>query len=93
MEPLADFSEAAREEFDEAFQWYAVRSHDAAVGFAKAVGIAIDQILAEPNRFARVFVDFQYCRVAKYPYSVMYRRTPRGIEIVAVAHAKRRPGY
>jgi hypothetical protein len=28
-----------------------------------------------------------------YPYFVVFRELPRKIEIIAVAHAKRRPGY
>jgi hypothetical protein len=49
MEPLADFFEAARSEFDEAFDWYAKRSHGAAIGFASAVDAALDAILADPD--------------------------------------------
>jgi hypothetical protein len=29
----------------------------------------------------------------RYPFSLIYRELPRKIEIVAVAHAKRKPGY
>jgi hypothetical protein len=29
----------------------------------------------------------------RYPFSIIYREMPREIQIIAVAHAKRRPGY
>jgi hypothetical protein len=29
----------------------------------------------------------------RYPFFVIFREFPRKIEILAVAHAKRRPGY
>jgi hypothetical protein len=29
----------------------------------------------------------------RYPYFVVFRELPRKIQIIAVAHAKRRPGY
>ena len=32
-------------------------------------------------------------RVRKFPYKVVYRNQQDGIEIIAVAHGKRRPGY
>jgi len=93
MERLAEFAEAAREEFDEAFNWYAKRSHSAATGFDAAVDLAIERILADAGRFPRIHSDFQYCRVEKYPYSVIYRRSKDGVSVVAIAHAKRRPTY
>jgi plasmid stabilization system protein ParE len=32
-------------------------------------------------------------RVRKFPYKVVYRNQQDGIEVIAVAHGKRRPGY
>ena len=29
----------------------------------------------------------------RYPYFVVFRELPRKIEIIAIAHCKRRPGY
>jgi hypothetical protein len=29
----------------------------------------------------------------RYPYFVVFRELPRKIQIIAVAHAKRRPGF
>ena len=31
--------------------------------------------------------------LGRFPYFVVYRERSRKIEIIAVAHAKRRPGY
>jgi plasmid stabilization system protein ParE len=93
MEQLAEFFEAARKEFDEAFDWYSKRSHGAAIGFASAVDAALDAILADPGRFPRTFAGCQYGKVDRYPYQIVYYRDERGVVVVAVAHAKRRPGY
>jgi plasmid stabilization system protein ParE len=52
-----DFDVDARTEFDEAFNWYAQRSTAAAIGFASAVDVAIESIVADPNRFVRTYSD------------------------------------
>ena len=93
MENLAEFLEAAHQEFDEAFDWYAKRSHDAAVGFAAALDVALDRILADARGFPYTFAACQYCKLHRYPYQLVFYRMDRGLVVVAVAHAKRRPGY
>jgi len=93
MEPLADFDPAAREEFDEAFDWYAKRSRDAAVGFATAVDATLDAILQAPDHFAGTFAGCRFARTKRYPYLIIFRSSPRGVSVIAVAHSRRRPGY
>jgi plasmid stabilization system protein ParE len=44
---------AAREEFDEAFDWYAKRSTGAAIGFASEIDAAIEKVAADPGRFPK----------------------------------------
>jgi plasmid stabilization system protein ParE len=93
MEPVIEFDDAARVEFDEAFDWYAKRSHGAAIGFAGAIDAALDSIVRDAARFPAVYAGCQYARIRRYPYSLIFRRSARGIMVVAVAHAKRKPGY
>ena len=84
---------AAREEFDEALDWYAERSTGAAIGFAAEIDAAIEKIAADPGRFPKTFADCQRCSVNRYPYCVVFYRDRDEVVIVAIAHAKRRPGY
>ena len=93
MATSIEFLSAARVEFDQAFDWYASRSHGAAIGFASAVEDVIDKVLAGPERFARTYAGCQYCPLPRYPYSLVYYSTKGRVTFVAVAHAKRRPGY
>jgi toxin ParE1/3/4 len=93
MATLADFNEAACEEFDHAFEWYAERSHGAAIGFAAAVDEAIDRVLENPQRFAETYADCRYCLTKRYPFCIIYYVSPQGVHVVAVAHAKRSPDY
>lgn len=93
MATIVEFDSAAREEFDEAFNWYVVRSPDAAIGFAIEIETALQKIEREPERFATTYAGCRSCSLRKYPYKVVYYQTKSRITIVAVAHAKRRPDY
>jgi plasmid stabilization system protein ParE len=88
-----EFDSEARQEFDEAFNWYAIRSPTAAAGFAAEVDAAIEKISSDPLRFAKTYAGCQYCMLDRYPYSVIYYHKNRRVTVVAIAHAKRRPGY
>lgn len=88
-----EFSEEARAEFDEAFDWYAERSVGAAIGFATAVDSAIERIQGDPPRFPRTFADCQTCSVIRYPYRVIYYRLQERIIVLAIAHTSRRLHY
>jgi plasmid stabilization system protein ParE len=88
-----EFSIDARAEFDEAFDWYAKRSVGAAIGFASEIDVAVESIIADPERFVRTYAGCQLCRVKRYPYCLVYQHSADSITVIAVAHAKRRPGY
>jgi plasmid stabilization system protein ParE len=92
MLPIDYLPEACRD-FDESFDWYAERSREAAVRFVIAIDAALSAIAAEPQRFAVVDDLHRACPVARYPFRIVYRVTPDRVVVVAVAHAKRRPGY
>ena len=93
MAASVEFDAAAREEFDEAFNWYAKRSPGAAIGFATEVDVAIESTAADSGRFERTYAGCQLFRLKRYPYCVIYYRVGASLRIVAVAHAKRRPAY
>ena len=84
---------AARQEFDNAFDWYAKRSTGAAIGFAAEIDAAIEKIRADPQRFPKTFAGCQRCSVERYPYCLVFYQNGAEIVIVAFAHSKRRPGY
>lgn len=88
-----EFRPEARADFDAAYDWYAERSVTTAIGFAGEIDVAIDAILATPDRFARTLAGCRSCRLKRYPYCVIYYQMEDVIHVVAVAHAKRRPGF
>jgi len=88
-----EFLQGAQVDFDESFDWYARRSARAAIGFSLAVDNAIDSITAGPVRFPTTYAGGRYCRLKKYPFTVVFRDYSDRLVIVAIAHGKRRPGY
>jgi plasmid stabilization system protein ParE len=50
-------------------------------------------ILAGPDRWPLISKRARRFVLRKYPYVLIYRIADRGVEIVAVAHRRRRPGY
>lgn len=84
---------AARRDFDESFDWYAQRSEIAAERFAFAVDAAIVRIARSSETFARIDAVYQECPVKRFPFRIIFRKLEERLLVVAIAHAKRRPGY
>ncbi|MFT4559513.1 MAG: type II toxin-antitoxin system RelE/ParE family toxin [Planctomycetales bacterium] len=87
------FHPTAVEEATEARRWYFERSHTAAVAFDEALALAVQQLADHPNRWARYLHGTRHIILQKFPYVIVYRVLDSAVEIVAVAHEKRRPGY
>ncbi|MFT7640518.1 MAG: plasmid stabilization system protein ParE [Pirellulaceae bacterium] len=88
-----DFHPDATFELSESADWYAERSVPAARNFLVAVDVAINSIKSDPGRFARIDERHRGCSVAKFPFQIVFRHDESRITVLAVAHAKRRPGY
>ena len=62
--------------------------------FATAVDIVLARIDAAPDSFPLlVEPDIRSAKVARFPYRVVYLVVDGAIDVLAVAHARRRPGY
>lgn len=88
-----DFHPEATQELADAADWYLRQSEQTARRFAVAIENALEKIEADPLRFAIVRADCRSCSAERFPYQVVFRVDPHRISIIAVAHAKRRPGY
>lgn len=88
-----DYLPGARCDFDESFDWYAERSPQAAARFANAIDDALSAAAEDPERFAAIDQRHRECPVRRFPFRIVYRVAVDRILVVAVAHAKRRPGY
>lgn len=87
------FHPAAAEEAESAFDWYAQRSPEAARGFRDELGHAVEALSTAPTRWPRYGARVRRYVLPRFPFSLVYRLVDARIEIIAVAHGKRRPGY
>ena len=89
----AAFHQEAAAEYDAAFDWYLRRSPDAALRFDSEVDRALAQIVAAPQRWAAGSHSTRRFLLRQFPFILIYREQASAIQIMAVAHTSRRPGY
>src|SRR5947209_17260624 len=85
----------AEEELAAAAEWYESKRAGLGVELVAIVDRAFDAIKDAPFAYAQWRADRPYRQVllTRFPYVVFFRIDGDAIEIMAVAHAKRRPGY
>ena len=88
-----EFLEEAIAEARAAREWYEARSPSAAEAFMAELDHALEQIAQFPEAGAPYFGNTRRRLLRRFPFSVVYRKQRRKLEIVAVAHSRRRPGY
>lgn len=94
MKPLpAQLHPEAMLEAQAAREWYEAKSPEAATAFMAELDIAIDSIRAAPELYPPYLHGTRRYLMRRFPYLIVYRITSTAIEIAAVAHGRRRPGY
>jgi plasmid stabilization system protein ParE len=86
-------NKAAEADYVEALRWYAERSPQAANSFEEEFDRAVIRIAADPGQFPSCDDQHRFCIMRRFPFQLIYREVANRVEIVAVAHAKREPGY
>ena len=76
-----------------AVDWYHERSVSAARVFVLEIDRAISRIAERPQIWPHYAHGTQRYLLHRFPFFVVYRQTSLRIEIVAIAHDKRKPGY
>ncbi|HEY1183221.1 MAG TPA: type II toxin-antitoxin system RelE/ParE family toxin [Bryobacteraceae bacterium] len=84
---------AALEEAEAATEWYRQRSVRAAEMFLDEIDRAIERIGGHSGEFPEYAFGTRRMVLQRFPYLVVFRETAAGVEIIAVAHGRRRPGY
>lgn len=91
------FHPAATEELDEAAEWYDAQLPGLSLELFDAVDEAIALIVERPVAWQRDSVvsgrEIRRFVMRRFPFSIVYYATDDIIQVVAVAHGKRRPGY
>ena len=88
-----EFHEEAADEYEAAIDWYFERSPIAAQKFADEINHAIESVAKNPQRWPTYLVGTRRFFLRHFPFTVVYRELPAIIQILAVAHGHRRPGY
>lgn len=94
MPPIkVSFYPEAAEEVEIARQWYAERSPLAARAFLAELDLAVERVREAPRRWPRYGKGAWRYILPRFPFSVIYRMKGEMIEVVAIAHHRRKPGY
>lgn len=92
MKPIRVHPEAQLEA-EAAVQWYGQRSPLSASRLVVELRSALEHIQRTPNQFPKLAFHARQKVLDRFPYLVVFRETSAEIEIVAIAHGRRRPGY
>jgi toxin ParE1/3/4 len=83
----------AVEEAQAAWQWYLERSQSAADSFLAELDHGVESISAEPERWPLFVYGTRRFLFRRFPFQIVYRVANDRIEVVAIAHGRRKPGY
>ena len=84
---------AALAELKSAVQWYQERSQPAALKFVAEVDRAIELVMESPKRWPAADHATRRLVLQRFPYAIIYRERKADVQVLAVAHGHRRPGY
>jgi plasmid stabilization system protein ParE len=87
------FHPEALAEAEEAASFYKEQQRNLEIRFLEALNDSISRIRRNPLLYRRVEGDIRKCRIMRFPYGIIYRVIDDRIEVVAIMHLRRRPGY
>ena len=74
-------------------EWYEARNAEAAEAFMAELDAAIDRIEETPRQWPPYLAKTRRYLLRRFPFFVVFREADDRVRILAVAHARRRPGY
>jgi plasmid stabilization system protein ParE len=80
-------------EAEAAVDWYLARSERAATRFVTELREAMVVLAAQPSRFPTFAHQTRRVLLHRFPYIVVFRETSTTLQVIAIAHGRRRPGY
>lgn len=87
------FHPAAVEEAQAARQWYKARSLSAANSFLAELDRGIEAVSLAPERWPLFVHGTRRYLFHRFPFQLVYRVVNDCVQVVALAHGRRRPGY
>jgi toxin ParE1/3/4 len=92
MKPL-EYHPESKVESRRAIDWYWSRSQLAALDFADELKATLAQMRKTPQACPPYLHGTRRILLDRFPFFVVFRERLNDIQIIAIAHAKRRPGY
>ena len=88
-----DVHPEARAEITGSLQYYEDKDPSVAEDFDVTIDAAVLLIAAKPDTWPTYLHGTHRYLLSRFPYSVIYREHNDAIQIIALAHHRRKPGY
>jgi plasmid stabilization system protein ParE len=88
-----NYGRAAREEGLEAAAWYGAQQENLQIRFLEKWKDAETRMVANPGIHRCFEGDLRKCRLDVFPYALVFRVRDNELQVLAVMHMSRRPGY
>jgi plasmid stabilization system protein ParE len=85
--------EPAQRELDDAVQWYSAQAPGLGDAFLVEALRAFDLIVRHPDAWHPLGENTRRCRLARFPYAVIYAHVDDELLVLAIAHLHRKPDY
>jgi plasmid stabilization system protein ParE len=80
-------------ELKSALTWYLERNQITAVKFAAEVDRAVSLVIDSPARWPSGEHGTRKFVLRRFPFAIVYREKQSAIQMLAIAHGHRHPGY
>ena len=87
------FDRRAEEELSQSALYYEAQAKGLGLRFLSAVEVATKKAASNPHIFSTTTKGCRKCRVARFPYAIIFREQNDEIQLIAVMHLKRKPNY
>ncbi len=88
-----EFHPEALAEADAAVLWYKARSPAAAEAFLAEIDSTLSLLENTPLVWGEFRPGLRRAMLKRFPFAIVYRVNENRVQVVAVAHGRRRPGY
>ncbi|MEM9542435.1 MAG: type II toxin-antitoxin system RelE/ParE family toxin [Cyanobacteria bacterium P01_E01_bin.42] len=90
---IYDFHPSARQELEEALNYYDKISIELGETFLDEFERAVERIQAFPEAWSSLSANTRRYRLSRFPYNIIYQIQEEKIVIMAIAHWQRKPDY
>lgn len=87
------FLAPAQRELDDAVEWYNRQAVGLGQEFLDELDRAVRRAVAFPMSYPEIEPRIRRCRLARFPYALIYGLDDETLIVLAIAHLHRRPRY